>query len=308
MKFTRFIKLKRAIEALDPNIIRKKLGALEHQLKTKGLPLDPKNTAFTQEGIYYVDPNSGIATKVILYAQDYVTNLSKAQRKALKPQGYKDEGSLRRFDNYHLMYCNALADAIKANPHVSYRINRRLDAKFYYRIVSEPDPKTGKREVYQELNDQRLLVCRACLLKATSIVEGLEEENQQTFDLKKFFDVGSVKSWNSRGMLSKDVGFTTGWHPQDWEEICTIRKEQLDYQCECCGEDLSNPHLQKFLYIKPTDHVMGKAGYFRLECLCIACLIDNGHTQDDDGKDEHQQFLRLRDQVRARVKAQRESV
>ena len=79
MKLTKFLKLKRAIDSLDPHAIGKKLWQLDALLKKRGLRLDPSNTAITQEGIFYIEPETGIATKVIAYIADHPVVLTSAQ-------------------------------------------------------------------------------------------------------------------------------------------------------------------------------------------------------------------------------------
>ena len=145
MKFTNFLKLRRAIEALDFNIIGKKLGQLEAYLQSKGLELEPENTAFTQEGIYYIEPDSGIATKVVVYESEYVTELSAKERKTLDANGYEDSATIDKFGIYHLMQCNTLVEHSQNKWKQPHRVSKKQNAKFFYQIVSKDRDPSGKR-------------------------------------------------------------------------------------------------------------------------------------------------------------------
>lgn len=274
MKLTRFLKLKRAIDSLDPHAIGKRLWQLDALLRKRGLRFDPTNTAITQEGIFYIEPETGIATKVIAYIADHPVVLTSAQRANLAPDGYTDQSSIESFHPYHLMRCNTLTMAEKAGWTQGYRIAKRLDGNFYYRIVQDSHPRKPNPEVYQEIDNQELYVCENCLWKATSIIVGGAGVKKENFKVKSFFDVNLMRSWNSLGELSKDVGFSKDMYPGDWQEITRIRKEQTQHQCEYCFDDLSHPRLRPYLYVHSTDHVEDREGYMKLNCLCISCVAE----------------------------------
>ena len=294
MKLTQFRKLKKAVDSLDVHLIRNKIGSLERHLQNEGLALEPENTAITQEGIFYIEPESGIATKVIAYIPDFPTNLTKAQRANLADEGYQDESSVSKFHPYHLMRCNTLSLSERENWKEQYQMTKRTSGKFFYRIVSDSDPKAGSREIYQEIQQQPLYICSYCLWKVSSILVGAQGAKRETFELKSFFDVNMVHSWNSQGVLSKDYGFTKDMYPEDWIEICRIRQEQVNYTCECCFEELAAQQRRRFLYVNPTDHVEGQEGYVKLECLCIRCLADIPAYEFMKERIELKQFLHMR--------------
>lgn len=274
MKLTKFLKLRKAFEGLDAHLIGKKIRALESELQGRGLPFVHQNVAITQEGIFYIDPSSGVATKVTAYVSDYPTSLSKAQLANLEKNGYHDQESIEKFHPYHLMRCNAFTQAQRDGWTEPFRIAKRIDSEFYYRIVNEDIPKSGIQEIYQEIENQPLYVCSSCLLKVTSILPSAQGVKREAFTLKAFFDVNMMHSWNSQGLLSKDFGFTKNMYPDDWMEICRIRKEQVTYHCESCFVDLSERIFRPYLHVVPSDHVEGQEGYVRLECLCIGCLAE----------------------------------
>ncbi len=275
MKLTRFLRLRKAVEGLDPDIIRKKLRQVDQLLRGDGLPLDVRNTAITQEGIFYIEPESGVATKVIAYISDFAAELTPEQRSILSPEGYTDRESIERFHPYHLMRCNTLTLAERDGWAEPFRITKRTDGKLPYRITSVVDPKKKRKpEIYQVIRNQQLYVCNYCFWKTRSILDGPAEEKREDFQPKFYFDVNLLHSWNSHGLLSKDYGFTNNMYPGDWQEISRLRQEQVHHRCEACFEDLSERQLRDYLHVHPTDHVLETEGYFRLECLCIACIAE----------------------------------
>ncbi len=274
MKLTKFLKLRKAVESLDANLIARKIGYLETYLQRQGLDFEHQNTAITQEGIFYIEPESGVATKVIVHVGDFPANLSKAQISSLVPEGYVDKESIEKFHPYHIMRCNVLTQSERDGWKEAFRISKRTDGQFFYRIVSDMPLKDGTIPVYQEIEDQTLYICQNCMWKVSSILPRAQGSSRESFQLKMFFDVEMMRSWNSRGMLSKDYGFTEDMYPDDWLEICRIRKEQVNYHCESCFDELADPELEKFLYVHASDHVEGKEGYVRLECFCLACLAE----------------------------------
>lgn len=295
MKLTQFLKLKKAVDALDPDIIRKRLRQLDARLLDKGIPFEPQNTAITQEGIFYIEPESGIATKVIAYVSDYQTNLTDAQRSILAPEGYTDKSSIEKFHSYHLMQCNTLMVSERDGWREPYRITKRTDGRLYYRITSIPDKKKKiDAEIYQVIKQQQLYVCKYCFWKAASILDGAQGEKREDFQAKHFFDVNLLHSWNSLGLLSKDFGFTKDMYPEDWLEICRIRKAQVGYRCEMCCEDLSEERLKPYLCVYPTDHVVDHEGYLRLECVCVSCLADLPAYADVKARDEYRAYRMIR--------------
>ena len=293
MKLTKFLKLKKAFEGLDAHLIGKKIRGLEEALHSRGLPFTPENTAITQEGIFYIDPESGVATKVVAYVPEFQTSLTKAQIANLDRRGYHDQESIEKFHPYHLMRCNTLVQAAREGWTNPYRLTKRVDGEFFYRIVNEEIPKSGIQEVYQEIDSQPLYVCEYCLLKLSSILPSAQGIKRNQFQVQAFFDVNMMHSWNSQGLLSKDFGFTKNMYPDDWLEICRIRKDQVTFHCECCFNDHSERSLRQYLFILPTDHVEGREGYFRLECLCIACLSELPNYAYVKSRPELKQYLTL---------------
>ena len=276
MKLTRFYKLRQAIGNLDVNLITNKIKSLEEHLMQKGLALEPENTAITQEGIYYIDPDTGMATKGILYISEHSISLDKSYEKEVYLTGYSDLPTIETLHPYHIVACNVLTRAENDGWPEPYKITQRTTGSFHYQIMNKSKrSKTGGYEVYQEIENQRLLVCKNCLMKVTSILDGAVGVKRDAFELQTFFDVDFTRSWNSHEKLSKEKGILEGIYPKDWLEICRIRQEQVQFHCEGCFTDLSDPDLQEFLHVHHADHINRQVAYVKLECLCIACLAEH---------------------------------
>lgn len=283
MKLPKYFKLKQAIANLDVNLITNKINRLEELLTKQGQQIEPANTAITQEGIFYIDPESGMATKVVLYISDHSMELDRKPEKSTYLTGYTDQPTIERLNPYHIVRCNTLARAESEGWKEKYTILQRNTGSFYYRIIRAGVPEDKPVQVYQEIEHQRLYICQNCLMKVTSILDGVEGQKRESFPLKLFFDVDFTRSWMTHEKLSKDKGFLEGIYPKDWLEISRIRKEQMQYHCEACMTDLSDRHLRDFLYVHHSDHIMRKVGYVKLECLCIACLAEHptrAHLKD----------------------------
>ena len=295
MKLTRFSKLRRSVEALDISIMLRRLSDLEEQFQTDGLPLEPQNTVFTEEGIYYVEPRSGMATKVVVYQSQGALRQGAVAARNPGPNGYENKADIESLGVFHLMQCNTLAEHIRNGWTLPHRASKRADAKFTYRFT-EACKKTESRNVVVEVSDQKLFVCESCLLKASCINLATKDQNRENFQLSGFFDVRSAQSWNSQGDLAKDRGMTRDWHSKDWRKICDLRKEQTEYRCDGCSDDLGGSRLEEFLYVKPTDYILGDVGYIRLEALCITCLLEDEQSPDESMQLSHEQYLRIREQ------------
>lgn len=295
MRLTHFRKLRRAVEAIDPNLVGKKLATLEKNLTQKGIEFNPTCTAFTHEGIFYIDPESGIATKVVLYEDQTALSLSRAQQKSLPTHGIEDRKSIEQFHRYHLMRCSAFGEAQKSGwQNQNFRISKRMNGEFYYRIVSEPHRKTGVVTTYKEFDQQKLLICNNCLWKASCLIQGANGVTADDFNLQTFFDIDAIQGWNSEGMLSKDYGLTRNWHPEDWQEICRIRLLQVEHRCEHCDEHFSTERLQRFLKIQAIDHFMGREGFFKLEAVCVVCRMEQENQHTLELESERKEYERVR--------------
>lgn len=278
MQLTKFFKLRQAICNLDINLIYNRINKVEEHLMKNGLTFEPDSTAITQEGIYYIDSESGMATKVVLYIADHAIQLDKPQKKEVYLTGYSDQKTIETLHPYHIVRCNVLAQAESQGWRDKYLISHRTSGSFYYRIVN-----SGKRskhsgedlEIYQEIDHQRLFICQNCLMKVTTIVDEVQGIERENFPLKNFFDVDYTRSWMNHDKLAKEKGMMTDLYPKDWLEICRIRKEQVNYHCESCLINLSDPHLRDYLYVHHADHVKRQVAFVKLECLCIACLAEH---------------------------------
>ena len=275
MRLTKFFKLRRAISNLDFNFIANKIAELEDCLSKRGKELEPANTAITHEGIFYINPESGMATKVVLYEAEQRMSVPKPPRKKYVVEGYDDPSFINKLYKYHLIRCNVLSEMEKNGWRDGYRIVQKFEHEFYYKIVKKRGHDATEDDIYQEIEKQNLELCQNCFLKINSLLEGVQEVQREDFPLNYFFNVDFFGSWCRYGEYISDENTLAGMYPKDWEEICRIRKEQVQYHCETCQMDYSSPEARSFLFVQPIDHIKKKVPYVKLQCTCISCLSDS---------------------------------
>lgn len=282
MKFSRFVKLKRAIASLDTAFLAKKIAELEQCLHNEGQELEAENTAVTEEGVFYINPESGMATKVVLYISDHVTKLPNKPKREQYATGYTQRNDIERLHPYHLLRCNTLSKAEFDGWGPGYRIAQRFENDFFYRFVRATKAAVTDDDVYQEISGQRLFLCHNCFVKINSLLAGVSGFSRESFKPETFFNVDFFRSWCRHGDYSRGIGSLDNIYPKDWERISAIRKEQVLYHCESCNQDYSDPEDQRHLFVVPSDHFKKKISYVRLQCLCASCLGDQtGHSDNE---------------------------
>lgn len=273
MKMTSFRRLRNAIFALDFNFLRNSATELSDALGGSGLEFDPNCCVVTEEGIYYITERTGMATKVALYLSEQYLEPHRFTMHRVGKHGYEDPETIEKFNHYHVLRCNELTQHEFDGWPGPFRIVQRQDEGFYYRIESLTGRKNNK-EVFQEIDDQRLLVCKNCLIKVNSLLGKDSELSREEFTLKHFLDAGFQATWIKSKRRKDSFGGMGNIHPRDLEIISAIRKAQAGYICEQCNTDLSAPDLQCFAFIHNTDFLQNKMSYNRLQCLCVGCIAE----------------------------------
>lgn len=290
MKLPRFAKLQRAVASLDKEFISKRITQLEDRLVEKGQPLEPASTAVTEEGIFYVSSEVGLATKVVLYMADQPEIQADQTIEELDQFGYTEAALINKLHPYHIVRCNTLTHAERNGWKGSYRIAQRIEGNFHCRF---PSDEHTDADGFVEVDNQKLFICPNCLLKVNSLFDGVHQFERETFNLKYFFNIKYTGSWCRYDDRAHDQGSMSDMYPRDWLELCRIRMEQVHYQCEACDIDLSEPRLRKYLYMHHTDHEKRRVGYVKLECLCIACLADHPARSHLKELPDYLQYIRL---------------
>lgn len=271
MRITRFFKLRHAITNLDVHFLARTMAQLEERLTKEGQPWESENTAVTEEGIFYINPETGMATRVALYVADHSVRLPSVPRRRRQQTEVHEIDNITDFHPYHLLRCNALTKAEREGVTPGYRVAQRMDGKFFYRFVRELDEPTRSEEMLRVVPDLKLDICPNCFFKVTSLLEGIKDLKQDTFSISYFFNVDFFRSWCRYGEYSKSGNSLANMYPKDWDEICRIRREQVQYHCEACSADLSAPDQRKLLHVHPTDHYKKKVSFVKLQCLCPEC-------------------------------------
>jgi hypothetical protein len=292
MKVTRFFKLKRALQNLDVNYVANEIALLEDRLAGKGYRFDADNTAITYEGIYYIHPESGMAVRVALYDCVHPRSLSS---ELPNNDGYIDDKKISTLNEYHLLRCNALVSVEKTAVEASLHMAQRFDDRFYYRYKIQKDARDKKDHTYmQDIDNQKLIICRNCFMKVNSLLDGVEETDRENFHIKNFFDAEYFGSWTRYGDDYDPSESLANMYPKDWQEISRIRKEQVQHICEGCDNDFSAASARVFLHVHPTDYIKRRISYVKLECLCIGCLSDypeRAHFKNHPDLQRYQRYL-----------------
>lgn len=274
MIFPKLYRLRKAIRNLDASYIARRIDQLEVHLSNQGQLLEPENTAITEEGIFYISPDTGMATKVVLYLADQPSSSSVPEPAVLPIGDDAKPTATNKLHEYHILKCNNLRHLEARGWKGNYKIAQRTDGTFCCRIVEKIKGKRTTTEKYHEVDNQKLYICPNCFIKVNSLLEGIQEMKRELFNLKYFFDVDFTRSWSRAEKYSREKSALEAIYPKDWLEISRIRRKQVGYHCESCEADLSHPNLRKFLYLHHSDHAKRKVSYVKLECLCIACLSE----------------------------------
>ncbi|WKZ56690.1 MAG: hypothetical protein QY326_08145 [Bdellovibrionota bacterium] len=284
MKLPKFYKLRHAVANLDVHFLAKKIAELENRLTREGQSWELAHTAVTEEGVFYINPESGMATRVVLYEADHRVHIPSGGKRRKAEVVEIDDDNLDNLNPYHLLRCNTLTKIEREERVTGYRIAQRLDGTFFYRYVRKGDGAPSPEDVLEEIESQRLAICPNCFFKVTSLLEGVGTLTRETFKLEQFFNVDFFRSWCRYGEFARTKGSLSGMYPKDWDEICRIRKEQVQYHCESCSEDFSEGNRAALLYVHPTDHYKNKVSFVKLQCLCKDCYaIQTGQKLKSGG-------------------------
>lgn len=292
MRLTHFKRLRNAIANLDVNFIVNSVRALREELQGQGRPFDRKEVVITEEGIYYINARSGVATKVVLYLSDHEVVVEGKPEKQMTETGYTEPEVIEQFTEYHLLRCNLLTKAEMEGWKGNYRVAQRVDGKFFFRLVDALPNPDGSRDVFHEIESQQLNVCKNCLIKINSLLGRVLEFSQDDFELRYFFDSGFAVSWRAEKNYSRERGSLSDMKPVDLEHLYEIRKEQAHYICESCNLDMSPPKYRKYAFIQPIDHLVNKVSYVRLRCLCIHCRSEEADGEKYKKLTEYESYLR----------------
>lgn len=294
MKLTNFRKLRNAIAAIDLNFVVNGVAELHKLLSGRGLEFSKRDVVITQEGIYYINPGTGMTVKVALYQGQQWLKSENVQMRYVDQNGYEEQEEIEVFNKYHLVRCNLLTQYELQRWPEGFRVCHRSDGRFYHRLLATLGEGKKRENFHQDLDNQRLEICKNCLIKInTMLSEEKDVFDTKTFEPKYFFSSGFQATWQDKTRPSTNERGIDSIHPKDLAEIVNKRRAQAEYICELCDIDLSRPELQRYCCVQYTDHLNDNISYMRLRCLCVACAEDQptgntlGETPDVD------EFLRV---------------
>src|SRR5262249_34500490 len=158
-----------------------KIDILEDQLCSNGQPLEPECTAITEEGIFYISSDTGMATKVVLYLADQSGGLHHPLPTILPVDAQIKPLEASRSQEYHILRCNTLRHLETRGWTGNYRIAQRTDGTFSCRIAERGTGRKRKDTMYREVNNQKLTICPNCFMKVSSLIDGVREAQRELF-------------------------------------------------------------------------------------------------------------------------------
>ncbi|MCB0352912.1 MAG: hypothetical protein KDD64_05280 [Bdellovibrionales bacterium] len=289
MRLTKFNRLRKAVAELNTRHVGEVADELRRILGGDGKTFRSEDTAITEEAIFYIEPRSGMATKVVMYIPEQKVEFEDLELADVRKEGYVEDSIVEQFHPYHLMKCNILTWEENRKWPDPYRIAQRKDGQFRYRLITEVEG----RAFHQDIPNQKLFLCQNCLLKINSLLKEVKEFKREKFELREYFDAGFEASWRPKGSYSRDRGALSTLTPEDWTKVSRVRKAQVGFICEECGFDLSKRELQRYTHTYATDHLQDKVSYIQLRCLCMGCRASKADGEPYTRRRSYQDFYKL---------------
>lgn len=286
MDFTRFEKLRRAVELLGASQV---VARLEKQLVGKGIDVDdPERIITGDNGIYYITPE-GVLTRVLIHIVDkqigdrYGAIIADLVRR----RDFDTEELIKNIHRYHLVKCKTIGKAENEGWKTKYKMSRRRAGRFFYRFID------GNRVI--ESDQQRLLPCMNCLADINQILgrrytvsnfvpdELLGDEAFIAYGLPRAGELADFSKPNS--------------YSEDWAEISRRYRSLAKYQCQdpsCPAPDLSSIQYKKYLHVHHVSQDKSDNAYTNLRALCIYCHARQPNHASMKQLSVYREYSRLR--------------
>ncbi|CUB04180.1 HNH endonuclease [Marinomonas fungiae] len=256
------MKLDVDFSALDMAV--KKMGAqsIKIEFTDEIIPIEPIDKQL-DEGIEVnfqeIDFDTGLASyqgrQVLLYIKDH--SYGNKIHSVIK------DGS--KGNRFHIAECQKLAEMRRAGRFERYVVTNRIDGVFSV---------SGMDTIVNQLveGEAQLNVCQYCLesinyKKFASLPRGIARRDfVKIFNMADFFDTySSFFKFMPSGIAEK----SSNAYSDDWEVISKKIREQVNYQCQQCGLDLS--FNKRLLHVHHVNGVKSDNSETNLRALCCDC-------------------------------------
>ena len=285
MEFTDFTELQNAVRRIG---IEKFEAELLEKLELGKLEGDTENTehlVLGKYGLYHLE--KGVLTKVILHITDkdiLWIQRTPAAAAALEIRDFESPDFIQKLHKYHFTNCDTLKRMFAAGRKKRYYKAQRMDGTFCYSLLNG-------NVVDHNFDQQRLNVCKQCL----GVLSGITQQQLtiNNFTPEKIFYADLIKN-QSNFLLGSDFLLECDAVPniysRDWNKISKKAKEQANWKCETCGENLTTD--RQYLHCHHVDGQRSNNLKTNLKVLCIKCHADEPHHAHMRSSQEYQEFIR----------------
>lgn len=178
---------------------------------------------------------------------------------------------------FHIYKCEQIEKMEKNKKKHRYKISGRKDGTFF---LIKKDKKG-----YEPLK-----ICSYCLRDYNNDYES--NKTKQTFKIKDYLDKNFIKKEVFKTKMDLDICTVPNQYSSCWPEISRKRKEQENYRCEKCHEDLSKN--RKFLHTHHIDSNKRNNIKENLKVLCIKCHAEEPDHSHIKTTPQYKEFVKKR--------------
>jgi len=246
--FTMFEKLADAVRFIGIDV-QERAREIYADLCANGILVEDEQKDFirSEGGIYHTLPD-GSVIRVVLH----ITQLS------VYNSGLP---TLEDYHKYHVFNCEALKKMHAIGRGERYCMAARTDGRFRYTVIRH----NRILKEYRDADGAALQLCKFC-----EGIYGRRSGRITAFNLAQFLS-GSDFFGDLTAEHRLDADDKLNVYPRDWALIAQRRKSAVNYRCECCHIDLSDPSLRKYLQAHHIDGRKNNNSVMNIRVLCVSC-------------------------------------
>ena len=252
VQFTDFEKLRKSIKKYGISDFQKKSKQIK-EFEDKGLDIDDLSDLFsTNNKELFVVLEDGSIRKAVMYIVDI--------------SSWNEKWGLPKF---HIYQCKTIMEMKSRGKQKRYRLSSKTNGEFYLIKNSKKWTETLK-------------ICNHCRKK-------YDKQTIAPFSLKEWLE----NPFNDSNLPKVSLDFCTvpNRYTDSWTKISRTRKKQVNYECQNCKKDFSDPICQKFLHTHHKDSDKRNNTRENLEVLCIECHSNEYNHQHIKQSDMYKEWL-----------------